>query len=249
MALLQARQYAISRELLEKGASAGRASRTRVALAIAAFHFERTDGLKQMERVPESARNAQIIALAQMLDAVGKESRCPSLDRALLAAPDRGRDLLAEDGLPEKGRSCPERPRSRPSEEVMPRGPSCDAGALLESSGRTEQARRVTRGFATPLARIAGGVGSGRTSGVRENPGRPGARLGPRYRSGRTALSDGESRRSQSELAIRADATLLLPAATGLVVGLPRRYCPPAFRSQVFLFAEAARKPRARCAP
>jgi tetratricopeptide (TPR) repeat protein len=149
VALLEARQYAISRQLLENAASANPSAGVELPLAVAVFHSKGSnDGLKQMERVPEAARNADYyFALAQMLDAAGKSADALSaLDHALGAAPDRI-DLywqkmvfLKKDGQVEAALDLFDR-----AGKSLPREPSIPAlrAALLESSGRTEQAQQL----------------------------------------------------------------------------------------------------------
>ena len=149
LALLEAREYAISQELLERAASANPSAGLQLPLAIAVFHSAGPDdGLKQMEGVPESARHADYyLALAQMLDAAGKSADAlPALDRALQAAPDRmgiywqkmvflKKDGHAGDALDFLDRAAKSLPRD-PSIPVL-------RAALLESGGRTEQARQL----------------------------------------------------------------------------------------------------------
>ena len=151
-ALLEAGQYAISRELLEKAVAADPAAGLELPLAIAAFHSGgASDGLKQMERVPESARHADYyLALAQMLDATGKGADAlPALDRALRAAPGRVEIywqkmvLLRKGGRVEDAMNLLEG-----AEKVLPQEPAVPVlrAALLESDGHTEQAQKVLEG-------------------------------------------------------------------------------------------------------
>ena len=149
LALLAARQYATSRELLETASSANPAAALELPLAVAVFHVKGpNDGLKQMERVPDPGRNADYyLALAQMLDAAGKTADAlPALDRALRAAPDRvgiywqKMVLLKKDGKVEGALDLLDRAR-----KALPREPAIPVlrAALLESSGRAEQARQL----------------------------------------------------------------------------------------------------------
>jgi tetratricopeptide (TPR) repeat protein len=148
-ALLEARQYAISRELLEKATAAEPSAGTQLPLAIAVFHSSgAADGMKQMERVPESARNADYhLALAQMLEAAGNRADALSAsDRALQAAPHRveiywqkmvflkndGRVADALDLLGLAAKSLPQ----EPSIPVL-------QAAVLDSAGRMEQAKQL----------------------------------------------------------------------------------------------------------
>jgi tetratricopeptide (TPR) repeat protein len=149
LALLAARQYAISRELLEKAASANPAAGLELPLAIAVFHTGGpNDGLKEMERVPDASRNADYyLALAQVLDAAGKNADAlAALDRALAAAPDRV-DIywqkvvfLKRDGHVAGALNLLDR-----AGKLLPQEPSIPVlrAALLESAGRTEQARQL----------------------------------------------------------------------------------------------------------
>jgi tetratricopeptide (TPR) repeat protein len=148
-ALLEARQYAVARELLERAAAAGPAAGTQLPLALAVFYSSgAADGMTQMERVPESARNADYyLALAQMLDADGKSADALSaLDRALQAAPDRReiywqkvvflkKNARIEDALDLLDRGA----KSLPQEPSIP----VLRVALLHSTGRTEQAKQL----------------------------------------------------------------------------------------------------------
>jgi len=148
-ALLEARQYAVARDLLEKAEQANASSGLELPLAIAVFHSTGPqDGLKEMQRVPEQSRGADyFLALAQMLDAAGKNADAlAALDRALRSAPDRieiywqklvflKRDGHAEDALELLDRAAKSLPQE-PSVPVL-------RAALLESSGRAEQARQM----------------------------------------------------------------------------------------------------------
>ena len=148
-ALLEAGQYAMAREFLQKAASANPSAGLELPLAIAAFHASgANDGLQQMEAIPESARNADYyLALAQMLDAAGKSADALSaIDRALRAAPHRieiywQKMVLLKNGghaddalglLDQAANSLPQ----EPSIPVL-------RAALLESNGRTEQAQQL----------------------------------------------------------------------------------------------------------
>jgi tetratricopeptide (TPR) repeat protein len=145
-AMLEARQFAAARELLEKAAASGQSSGLELPLAIAAFRSTGAqDGLAQLERVPESARDAgYYLARAQMLDAAGKSAEAlGALDQALRTAPDRleiywqkvvflkkdGRTEDALELLDRAGKSMPEQPWY----PVL-------RAALLENGGRTAQA-------------------------------------------------------------------------------------------------------------
>lgn len=145
-AMLEARQFAPAKELLEKAAAAGPASGLELPLAIAVFRSTGAqDGLAHLARVPESAQDAgYYLARGQMLDAAGKNAEAlGALDQALRTAPDRfeiywqkvvflkkdGRTADALELLEGAGKSMPE----------LPWYPVLRA-ALLESAGQTEQA-------------------------------------------------------------------------------------------------------------
>jgi Flp pilus assembly protein TadD len=72
--LLAAKQYALAGELLEQAAAEGPSTGVELDLAIAAFHTAGPgQGLRQLDRVPESARSGDYyLARAYMLDASGK---------------------------------------------------------------------------------------------------------------------------------------------------------------------------------
>ena len=149
LALLAARQYGISQEMLQKAASANPGARLELPLAIAIFHASGAkDGLLRMDRVPESARGADYqLALAQMLDAAGKNADAlAALDRALQAAPDRieiywqemvflKRDGRIKDALELLDRAAKSLPRE-PAVPVL-------RAAVLDASGRTEAASQL----------------------------------------------------------------------------------------------------------
>jgi len=148
-AMLEARQFAMSRELLENAAARDPSGALELPLAIAAFHSTGAqDGLKHLERVPESALNADYyLARAQMLDAAGNSAEAlASLDRALRAAPDRTgiywqevvflkKDGRTKDALELLDRAA----KSAPQQPWFP----VLRAALLESGGQTEQARAL----------------------------------------------------------------------------------------------------------
>lgn len=148
-AMLQARQYAVSRELLEQAASANPAGDLELPLAVAVFHSSGPkDALQLMERVPESARKADYnLALAQMLDAAGKPADAlAALDRALRAAPDRIEIywqklvFLEGDGHIADALALLDRAgKALPQEPAIP----VLRAALLESSGKAEEAKPI----------------------------------------------------------------------------------------------------------
>lgn len=148
-ALLEARQFAGSRALLESAAAVDRSGGLELPLAIAAFHSGGAqDGLKHLERVPESARDAgYYLARAQMLDAAGKSAEAlTALDRALRAAPERidiyWQEIvfLKKDDRPKDALELLDRAaKSLPQQPLVP----VLRAALLESGGQTEQARAL----------------------------------------------------------------------------------------------------------
>ena len=101
-ALLAARQYAPSRELLEKAAAANPTAGLELPLAIAVFHSDGPDaGLKQIERVPESGRNADYeLAHRGHARRRRQKRRCDDCagSRSQIRARPHG-NLLAKDGL------------------------------------------------------------------------------------------------------------------------------------------------------
>jgi tetratricopeptide (TPR) repeat protein len=177
LALLEARQYAVSRTLLETAASANPGAGLELPLAIAVFHSSGpNDGMKQMERVPEPARQADYyFALAQMLDAAGKRVEAlPALDLALRAAPGRVElywqkmVFLKRDGDVRGALDLLER-----AEKSLPQEPAIPVlrAALLDSNGETGQARQLLDGARrrwpdTPAVWVAQGM----ILAVHENP-------------------------------------------------------------------------------
>lgn len=149
LALLAAKQYPISRDLLDAASSGNPAAGLELPLAVALFHIKGpNDGLKQMGRVPDSARNADYyLALAQMLDADGKTADAlPALDRAIRAAPERvdvywqKTVFLQKGGHVDTALDLLDR-----AGKFLPREPAIPVlrAALLESSGHTEEAKRL----------------------------------------------------------------------------------------------------------
>jgi tetratricopeptide (TPR) repeat protein len=148
-ALLEARQYAPARDLLEKAVAAGPSAGLELELAIAVFHTSgASDGLKQLERVPPSRRAASYyFARARMLDATGQaDAAIVAINRAIEASSkdpelywqaavllhrhDRGKDALQ---LLSK------------AEEILPQEPQIPVmrAAMLELAGRTDEAMRL----------------------------------------------------------------------------------------------------------
>ena len=161
-AMLEARQFASSKMLLESAAAIDNSGGLELPLAIAAFHSAGAqEGLKHLERVPEPARNADYyLARAQMLDAAGNTAEgLASLERARRDAPDRieiywqevvflkkdGRTKDALELLEGAGKSLP----------LQPWFPVLRA-ALLETGGQTEQARALLENARRRWPEVAG---------------------------------------------------------------------------------------------
>lgn len=106
-ALLEARQYAPARELLEKAVAA--AADVKLDLAIAAFHASGpAEGMRLLDRVPDPARGGDYyLARAEMLDASGNApDAAAALEQALHTVPRRtGLYLDACSFLLRKGRT------------------------------------------------------------------------------------------------------------------------------------------------
>jgi tetratricopeptide (TPR) repeat protein len=147
-ALLEARQHAAAKGLLERAAAADPSAGLELDLATAAFQTNgAADGLRQLERVPASRRGAEYhLARAQMLNASGKaEDAIAETNRAIEASPkaphlywqaaillyrnERGADALQL--LSKAGQSMPQE-RQFPVIHAV----------LLELSGQTEEAMR-----------------------------------------------------------------------------------------------------------
>src|SRR5262249_18632020 len=89
-ALLEARQDALARELLERAAVTDPSAGLELDLAIAVFRDSgAADGLRQLQRVPSARRGSGYhLAHAQMLDAAGKsEEAMAAMRRAIDASP------------------------------------------------------------------------------------------------------------------------------------------------------------------
>ncbi len=92
-AMLEAEQYPLARELLERAVAAGStSSESRLDLAIAAFHTSGPDaGLTELDKIPAQKRSGDYFLLrAQILDAMGKfQEAVEALNRSFSAAPTR----------------------------------------------------------------------------------------------------------------------------------------------------------------
>ena len=148
-AMLEAREFASSRELLEKAAAMEPSGALELPLAIASFRSAGAkEGLRHLERVPQSARTADYhLARAQMLDASGNSAEAlAALDLALGSAPDRieiywqEAVFLKKDGRTEDALALLDRAGKSVSEQ--PWFPVLRA-ALWEGAGQTGQARAL----------------------------------------------------------------------------------------------------------
>ena len=148
-ALLEAGQYAMAREFLQKASSANPAAGLELPLAIAAFHASgANDGLQQMQAIPASARNADYyLALAQMLEAAGKSADAlDAIDRALAAAPHRVEIYWQKMVFLKNGGHAGEALELLDrAANTLPQEPSIPVlrAALLEANGRTDQAQQL----------------------------------------------------------------------------------------------------------
>ncbi|HEY1342152.1 MAG TPA: tetratricopeptide repeat protein [Bryobacteraceae bacterium] len=145
-ALLEARQYAPARELLEKAAAADPSAGLELDEAIAVFQTSGTaDGLRQLERVPPSRRGGgYYFALARMLDASGKaEEAIAAIHRAIDASP-KDPDLYWQASvlLFRHERGAEALKLLSKAEESMAPEPQILVirAALLELEGRTDEA-------------------------------------------------------------------------------------------------------------
>jgi len=145
-ALLEARQYSMARELLEKAATADPSAGLELDIATAIFRTSGAeDGLRQLDRVPATRRGAGYhSARAQMLDAAGKiDEAIVAAKRAMQASPKdpslywQASVLLYRDGRPVEAddllRNAGEAMRQEPQFAVM-------SAAILELSGVTDDA-------------------------------------------------------------------------------------------------------------
>jgi tetratricopeptide (TPR) repeat protein len=145
-ALLEARQYAAARELLEKAEAADPSAALELDVAVAIFETSgAADGLRQLERVPLSRRGAgYYLACARMLDASGKaEGAIVAIHRAIEASP-KDPDLYwrASILLYRNERAKDAFELLSKAEHAMPEEPQIPVSraALLELAGRTTEA-------------------------------------------------------------------------------------------------------------
>ncbi len=148
-ALLEARQYAPARELLEKAQAADSSAGLELELAIAVFQTGgAAEGLRALERVPASHRSADYyLARAQMLDARGKsEDAVAAMKRAIEAAPKRA-DLYWQASvlLRRHDRGAEALDLLSTAERATPQEPEIPVmrAALLDLAGQTDEALKV----------------------------------------------------------------------------------------------------------
>jgi tetratricopeptide (TPR) repeat protein len=148
-ALLEARQYAPARELLEKAAAADPSAGLELDVAIAVFQTSgAVAGLRQLERVPPARRGADYyFARARMLDASDKpEGAIAAIHRAIEASP-KDPDLYWQASvlLQRNGRGKDALPLLSDAERAMPQEPQIPVmrAALLEFAGQTDEAIRL----------------------------------------------------------------------------------------------------------
>jgi Flp pilus assembly protein TadD len=147
-ALLEARQYATAKGLLERAAAADPSAGLELDLATAVFHTNgAADGLRQLERVPSARLGAEYrLARAQMLDASGKAGDAiAEMNRAIEASP-KAPHLYWQEAIllfrNERGADALEllskAAQSMPQERQFP----VIHAVLLELSGQSEEAIR-----------------------------------------------------------------------------------------------------------
>ncbi|MCX6627308.1 MAG: tetratricopeptide repeat protein [Candidatus Solibacter sp.] len=144
-ALLEARQYAASRELLEQAAAESPTADVRLNLALAALHSGGpADGLRQLDRVPEAERGGDFyLARAQMMEAAGRSGDAgTAIEQALRAAPMRS-DLYQQAAvlLTGNGRTAEALrllDRAVPDREIL-----LAKATTMELAGRTQEAARL----------------------------------------------------------------------------------------------------------
>jgi len=148
-ALLEARQYAQARELLEKAAAADPSANLDLDLAIVVFQTAgAVEGLHRLERVPASQRGAAYhLARARMLDSAGKpEDAIPEMNRAIEASPkDPVLYWQAAVILMHTQRGTEAAALLAKAEQSMPQEPLVPVirATLLESAGQTEEALQL----------------------------------------------------------------------------------------------------------
>ncbi len=148
-ALLEARQYAPARELLERAAAADPSAGVELDLAIAVFETTGpADGLRQLQNVPSAHRAAgYYFARARMLDASGKsEDAIAAMKRAIETSPkDPELYWQASVLLHRSDRDKDALELLSRAEQSMPQEPQIPVirVALLELQGRGDEAVRL----------------------------------------------------------------------------------------------------------
>jgi tetratricopeptide (TPR) repeat protein len=160
-ALLEAKQYGPARDLLSAAGGA------EVDLAIATFHAQggtaaaAADGLRQLDRAPEAARNAPYyLARAQMLTAGGKtEDALTALHRAIQLDPANSELYWQTAILLTKNRRAPEAlhllddaAKTLPQDSSIP----LTRVAVLELSGQSAEALKLTDELQRQSPEVAG---------------------------------------------------------------------------------------------
>jgi predicted Zn-dependent protease len=215
-ALLQAREYAAARDLLQQIPAAS-AAEVQLDLAIAAFHASGAgDGIALLDRIPESARNADFyLAQFEMTESLGKtQEAAAALQQALTASPTTpGLYLQASAFLLGRGRTAD---ALRVSDEGLTALPQSRQILLLKAitldrAGSVEEAQQVlelveSRWPEWPQAWLAAGVilsSRGRPEGLRSLDTAIALGAGtPEVRGYRDALSAGTAARPPDLLQI-----------------------------------------------
>jgi Flp pilus assembly protein TadD len=148
-ALLNAQQYTVAQELLEKAAAAAPSADLALDLAMAAFHASGpAEGTRLLDGIPDSARRGDYyLARAEMLDAAGHATEAAvALQQALDASPAESsvyrracaflvRKGAMEDALRVSGEAMQALPQDR--DILLLRA------VVLEQAGRTGEAERL----------------------------------------------------------------------------------------------------------
>jgi tetratricopeptide (TPR) repeat protein len=148
-ALLEVRQAALAKELLEKAAAADPSAGLDLDVAIAVFETGgAADGLRRLDRIPAARRGADYhLARAQMLNALGKpEEAIAAMHRAIDTAP-RNPDLYWQASvlLRRNEREAEAAALLSKAEEAMPREAQIPVlrATLLEFAQKTDEALRL----------------------------------------------------------------------------------------------------------
>jgi tetratricopeptide (TPR) repeat protein len=148
-ALLEARQHALARELLEKAAAADPSAKLDLDVAIAVFQTgDAAEGLRRLDRIPAARRGAEYhLARAQMLNALDKGGEAiAAIERAIDAAP-KNPDLYWQASvlLRRNKREVEAAALLAKAEEAMPQEPQIPVvrATLLEFGEKTDEALRL----------------------------------------------------------------------------------------------------------